>query len=100
MFGIGILELCIICLAALVLVGPQKLPHVMKEVGKFFVQMRRMSNEVKHSMNEVVREVDDEVQQVKDDVLEPVQSIKESALEPIKSVKALTNDPFLKKKKK
>lgn len=76
MFGIGFLEICVISVAALVLIGPQKLPQVMSELGKFFVQMRRVSNEVKYSVNEVVNEVDQEIKQVKEEALEPVQSVK------------------------
>lgn len=76
MFGIGFLELCIIAMALLVFVGPQKLPHVMKEFGKFLVQMRRMTNEVKHSMNEAVKDIDEEVSQTKEEILEPLHSVK------------------------
>ena len=76
MFGIGFLELCIICVAALVLVGPQKLPHVMRELGKFLVQMRRMTNEVKHSVQEATQELDDQIKQSKEEILEPIDSVK------------------------
>lgn len=58
MFGIGFLEICLIAVVALVLIGPQKLPQLMVELGKFFVQIRRMSNEVKSSMDQVVKEAD------------------------------------------
>ena len=56
MFGIGFLEICLIVVVGLVFIGPQNLPKVMLEVGKFFVQMKRMSNEVKSSVNEAVRD--------------------------------------------
>lgn len=56
MFGIGFLEICLIVVVGLVFIGPQNLPKVMVELGKFFVQMRRMSNEVKSSVNDAVRE--------------------------------------------
>ena len=58
------------------LVGPQKLPHVMRELGKFLVQMRRMTNEVKHSVQEATQELDDQIKQSKEEILEPIDSVK------------------------
>lgn len=56
MFGIGMLEILVICVVAVVFIGPKNLPKVMVELGKFFVQVRRVTNEVRDSVNEAVRE--------------------------------------------
>ena len=61
MFGIGLTELCVIAAAALIVVGPRQLPEMMRQLGRFFVQMRRMSSDVRHSMEQVVREAEEEV---------------------------------------
>ena len=58
MFGIGFFEICIIAIFALVFYGPQKLPELMRQFGKFFVHARRMSNEVKSHFDTVVREAE------------------------------------------
>ena len=58
MFGIGFLEICIICTVALVFIGPQKLPELMVQAGKFFVQIRRMSNEVKSTVDRAVEDAE------------------------------------------
>lgn len=62
--GIGFLEICIIAISALILFGPQKLPEMMKELGKFFVHAKRLSNDVRGHfesiMNEAEASVDEE----------------------------------------
>ena len=61
MFGIGFFELCIIVIVALIFVGPHKLPEMMNHFGRFFVQMRRISHEVKSSMDEVIYDAEQEL---------------------------------------
>jgi Tat protein translocase TatB subunit len=61
MFGIGFFELCIISIAALVFIGPQKLPEFMRQIGKVFVQVRRISNEVKSNVDEAIYAAEQDV---------------------------------------
>jgi Tat protein translocase TatB subunit len=61
MFGIGFLEICIIVVVAMLLIGPKKLPELMVQVGKFFVQLRRMSNEVKSTFDQIVEEAEQDL---------------------------------------
>jgi Tat protein translocase TatB subunit len=63
MFGIGIGELIVIAVVALVLVGPKKLPDLMKQAGKFFVQMRRTANDVKSTFDDFVKQAENELRQ-------------------------------------
>ena len=56
MFGIGFFEICIIALAVLIFIKPEKLPGFMQQLGEFFVQLRRMSNEVKDSFSTYTQE--------------------------------------------
>lgn len=65
MFGIGFLEICVIVIVALVFVGPKKLPEMMKQAGKFFVQVRRMSSEVKNTMDDVIHDAEIELEKEK-----------------------------------
>ena len=62
MFGIGFVELCVIVIVALVFVGPKKLPDMMRQMGKFFVQIRRMTSDVKNTMDDVIRDAEKEIQ--------------------------------------
>lgn len=61
MFGIGFFELCVIAIAALVVVGPQKLPELMKQFGRFFVQIRRASNDVRSTFDTIVHDAENEI---------------------------------------
>lgn len=61
MFGLGISEIIVIIVAALIFVGPKQLPGFIKSAGKLFVQIRRATNEVKSTVDGVIREAEEEV---------------------------------------
>jgi len=61
MFGLGISEIIVIVVAALIFVGPKQLPEFIKSAGKLFVQIRRATNEVKSTVDGVIREAEEEV---------------------------------------
>ncbi len=56
--GIGFFEICIIALFALIFFGPQRLPEMMREVGKFFVHAKRLSNEVKGHFETIMNDAE------------------------------------------
>jgi sec-independent protein translocase protein TatB len=60
MFGIGPMELVVIAIVAMLFIGPDKLPDLMRKFGKIFVQVRRQANEVKSSFNDVIHEAERE----------------------------------------
>ena len=47
MFGIGPMEIVVIIVVALLFVGPQKLPELAKQMGKFIVHAKRMTTDVR-----------------------------------------------------
>ncbi|WP_319542677.1 Sec-independent protein translocase protein TatB [uncultured Pseudodesulfovibrio sp.] len=70
MFGIGGPELLIICLVALVVIGPKKLPEMLRSLGKGVAEFKRVGNDVKSTLDDEVnkaeaearkREVDEEL---------------------------------------
>ena len=63
MFGLGFFEIVIIAVAALVLVGPKKLPDLMRQAGKLFVQVRRTTNDVRSTIDQVIKEAEDDLRQ-------------------------------------
>lgn len=51
MFGIGGPELVIILVVALIVIGPQKLPQMMRSLGKGLAEFKRMGNDVKSTLD-------------------------------------------------
>lgn len=77
MFGIGFFELVVIAIFAIVFVGPSRLPEMMRKAGRLFVQARRMSNEVRTSVNDVIRTAEAEIQAEERKALEEILMIKQ-----------------------
>lgn len=61
MGNIGVPELIIIFVVALIVFGPKKLPELGKSLGKGLAEFRRASNELKATIEEEVRSVEHEV---------------------------------------
>lgn len=52
MFDIGFTELLLIFVVTLLVVGPEKLPTVARKMGRFFGQIKRTFNQVKHDVEQ------------------------------------------------
>jgi len=59
MFGIGSGEFLVILVVALVLLGPQKLPEILKAVGKGINEFRRMTSDVKSTLEREIQKADE-----------------------------------------
>ena len=66
MFGIGMQELIIILVVALIFIGPKKLPDLAKSLGKGVAQFKNAMDDVKGTFDESIKK---EVDQVKDSIL-------------------------------
>lgn len=58
-FGIGISELVMIAIIALVVLGPERLPSTMRSVAKFLQQVRAMYNELTSQFSEELKPFQD-----------------------------------------
>lgn len=54
MFGIGGPELLIICIVALIVIGPKKLPEMLRSLGKGLAEFKRVGNDVKSTLDQEV----------------------------------------------
>ena len=70
MFGIGMPELILIMIIALVVIGPNKLPDLAKALGRGIAEFRKATQEIKESLD-----LEDDLAQVKDDLVDSVSGI-------------------------
>jgi Tat protein translocase TatB subunit len=70
MFGIGMPELIVIMVIALIVIGPKKLPDLAKALGRGMAQFRKASEEIKDSL-----ELDEDLQDAKKDLADTISAI-------------------------
>ena len=76
MFDISFMEMLIVAIAALVVIGPERLPKVARQAGQWITKMRRYVDDVKSDFN---RQIElSELRNLKKDVEEAARSIEGS----------------------
>ena len=87
MFGIGLPEMIVIAIVALVFIGPKNLPGVLRSVGRGLVQLMRATNEVRTTvqdeMDQIERDIDlKDVREAATDLKKDFDGVK-SGLDPL-----------------
>lgn len=72
MFGIGMPELMIILVIALIVIGPSKLPDLAKALGKGMREFRKATQEIKESLD-----LDEDIEQVRKGLVDTVSELNE-----------------------
>lgn len=89
MFEIGWTEIMVIAVVAIVVVGPKDLPRLLRTVGRFIGQARRMAGDFQSQFNAALREAEREVDLLETkknlESINPLSEVK-SALDPVRSI--------------
>ena len=88
MWNIGMPELVIILVIALIIFGPRKLPELGRSLGKSIGEFKKASNELRHTLDEEIRMEDQKDQRAK------TEAEQTSALDAANSMRdAITAEP-------
>ena len=86
MFDVGFWELCLVGLVALLVIGPERLPRVAREVGLWLGKARQMVASVREEIKEELR-AEDLRQMLKDQsALEDVRRVMDDASKTVDSI--------------
>jgi Sec-independent protein translocase protein TatA len=66
MFGIGLSEIAVIALVAIIFIKPEDLPAFFRKAGKFYAKVKKAYDEVNQVKDQVLHEID-EVAKLEDD---------------------------------
>jgi len=77
--SIGVPELILILVVALIIFGPGKLPEVGKSLGKTIREFRRSSRDIVEDVTESAKEIKEEVQEASKALKEESKALKEES---------------------
>ena len=62
MFGIGLPEMIVITAVALIFIGPDKLPGVLRSIGKGLVELKRATSNVRSTVQDEMQKIEEEIE--------------------------------------
>ena len=73
MFGIGMPELIVILVIALIVIGPSKLPDLARALGRGMAEFRKATQDLKDSLN-----IEEDFREAKEDLIDSVSGLEKS----------------------
>ncbi len=84
---IGMQELIIIFVIALIVFGPRKLPQLGKSLGRSIAEFKRASNELRSTLEQEIR-----VEETRKEIMEPIETLQQEAKEAVNKVTEIDLD--------
>ena len=88
---LGISEMVVIFIVALLVFGPKKLPELGKSLGKGIREFRKATNELKSTWEDQVKDIENPINDVKRDINDMQQDLKSDMYKAIESEPAATS---------
>ncbi len=90
MFDVGLSELMVIALVALIVIGPERLPRVARTAGHLLGRLQRYVGDVKADINREIQLED--LKKLQQDVVAQAKSMEQSVNQQLRSVETSLND--------
>jgi len=87
---IGMQELIIIFVIALIVFGPRKLPQLGKSLGRSIAEFKRASNELRSTLEQEIR-----VEETRKEIMEPIETLGEEAKKAVEEASDLSDSSSL-----
>ncbi len=84
---IGMQELIIIFVIALIVFGPRKLPQLGKSLGRSIGEFKRASNELRSTLEQEIR-----VEETRKEIMEPIETISNEAKQAVERATSLDEE--------
>lgn len=94
MFDLGLQELIVIFIVALLVFGPKKLPELGYALGRTMNEIKKAFQIAKSEMEKEIHEVKETVEDVKEDIKDPLQ-LKDELFKDIPSISDLRVDKHI-----
>ncbi|MBD1577271.1 Sec-independent protein translocase subunit TatB [Vibrio sp. S11_S32] len=100
MFDIGFWELVLISVVALVVLGPERLPHAIRSVTKFISTAKNMANSVKDELSQElkIQELQDNLRKAENMGMKDLSPELQSSIEALKQAAQDVQRPYAKDK--